>query len=225
MPLNNGEMATLPLSPSQLRALSDEDLMAALCAGYGDALAVLFERHSTVVFRIARAILRDDGEAEETVQRVFLDIYRARTQYTTERGTFITWLRQYAYHRSIDRRAHLRSNHFYTNGELNDLTVAELLHGTGNLLCSTPQEMAYLVEQMLGLLESRQRRVIELTYFEGLTAVEIAEKTGESAPAVRNHLYRGLSKLRSTLLETRKVSAEAARSHLKGMQVEYSRTL
>jgi RNA polymerase sigma-70 factor, ECF subfamily len=225
MSLTNGEMAGLPLSPARLRELNDEDLMAVLCKGYNDALAVLFERHSKLVFRIARAILRDDGEAEETVQRVFLDIYRAANQFNTERGNFITWLRQYAYHRSLDRRAHLRANHFYTNHELSETALADLFHGTGNLLCSTPQEMAHLVEQILAILEARQRRVIELTYFEGLTAVEIAAKTGESAPAVRNHLYRGLLKLRNVLLETKKASIVAARDHLKGMLVEYPRTL
>jgi RNA polymerase sigma-70 factor, ECF subfamily len=221
MSLTNGEMAGLPLSPARLRELNDEDLMAALCKGYNDALAVLFERHSKLVFRIARAILRDDGEAEETVQRVFLDIYRAANQFNTERGNFVTWLRQYAYHRSLDRRAHLRANHFYTNHELSETVLADLFHGTGNFLGSTPQEMAHLVEQILATLEARQRRVIELTYFEGLTAVEIAAKTGESAPAVRNHLYRGLLKLRNVLLETKKASIVAARDHLKGMLVEY----
>lgn len=225
MTLTNGEMAGLPLSPAKLRELKDEELMAALCNGYNDALAVLFERHSRIVFRVARAILRDDGEAEETVQRVFLDIYRAANQFNTERGTFITWLRQYAYHRALDRRAHLRANHFYTNHELNDTVLAEVFHGTGKLQPTPPQEMAHLVEQILATLEARQRRVIELTYFEGLTAIEIAAKTGESAPAVRNHLYRGLLKLRNVLLETRKANIVVARDRLKGMLVEYPRTL
>jgi RNA polymerase sigma-70 factor, ECF subfamily len=225
MSLTNGEMAGLPLSPARLRELTDEDLMSALCKGYNDALAVLFERYSALVFRVARAILRDDGEAEETVQRVFLDIYRAANQFNTERGTFITWLRQYAYHRSLDRRSHLRANHFYTNHELTDTVLGEVFHGTGKLQPTAPQEMAHLVEQILATLAARQRRVIELTYFEGLTAVEIAAKTGESAPAVRNHLYRGLLKLRNVLLATRKANIVVARDRLKGMLVEYPRTL
>src|SRR5436305_5942630 len=157
------DLASLICSPSLLQTFSDTDLMDALRRGCNDALAVLFERHSTLVFRVARAILRDDGEAEETVQRVFLDVYRAANQFKTERGTFITWLRQYAYHRSLDRRAHLRANHFYTNHELNDTVLGGVFQGTGNLPCSTPQEMALLVEQMLATLAARQRRVIELT--------------------------------------------------------------
>ena len=170
MSLSDEELAALFLSPSRLQSLSDEDLMAALRMGCNDALAVLFERHSAQVFRIARAILHDDGEAEETVQKVFLDIFRAVNQFNPDRGTFKTWLLQYAYHRSIDRRQHLQSNRFYSRDELDDLMPAELFNGPGHLLCLPPQEVACLVEQVLATLESRQRRVIELTYFEGLTA-------------------------------------------------------
>jgi len=90
MALSEGDLANLIRSPSRLRTFTDEDLMAALCAGCNDALAVLFERHSPLVFRSARVILRDDGEAEETVQRVFLDIFRARSQFISTGGALAT---------------------------------------------------------------------------------------------------------------------------------------
>jgi RNA polymerase sigma-70 factor (ECF subfamily) len=208
MPLSDEELAAALLSPSRLRMLTDEDLMAALRTGCNDALAVLFERHSALVFRIARAILHDDGEAEETVQKVFLDIFRAASQFNPDRGAFKTWLLQYAYHRSIDRRQHLQSNRFYSRDELDDLMPAELFNGPGHLLCLPPQEVVFLVEQVLATLESRQRRVVELTYFEGLTAEEIAKKTCDTASSVRHNLYRGLAKLREILLETGKAKGK-----------------
>jgi len=98
MDLSDCALERLICSPSLLRTLSDAELMAALRKGCYDALAVLFERHSALVFRIARSIVRDDGEAEETVQRVFLDIFRVANQFDSNRGTFKTWLLQYAYH-------------------------------------------------------------------------------------------------------------------------------
>jgi RNA polymerase sigma-70 factor (ECF subfamily) len=227
MALSECDLANLIRSPSRLRTFTDADLMAVLCAGCNDALAVLFERHSALVFRTARVILRDDGEAEETVQRVFLDIFLAKSQFNSDRGTFTTWLLQYAYHRSFDRRAHLQANHFYDLRELDDLAPARF-YGAGHLLCLPRQEVVCLVEQVLAILEPHQRKVIELTYFEGLTALEIAEKTGGSASSVRHHLYRGLKKVRDALLETKRTRANAAserRTSAKGMLVEYPRTL
>jgi RNA polymerase sigma-70 factor (ECF subfamily) len=222
MPLSDDELAALFLAPSSLRTLTDDDLVDVLRMGCNDALAVLFERHSALVFRIARAILHDDGEAEETVQKVFLDIFRAVNKFNPDRGTFKTWLLQYAYHRSIDRRQHLQSNRFYSRDELDELMPAELFNGPGHLLCLPPQEVACLVEQVLATLESRQRRVIELTYFEGLTAEEIAIRTGDSASSVRHKLYRGLAKLRSVLEETSKAKEKeetATERTLKGKRV------
>lgn len=222
------DLASLICSPSLLQTFSDTDLMDALRRGCNDALAVLFERHSALVFRIARAILRDDGEAEETVQRVFLDVFRAVNQFNPARGSFKTWLLQYAYHRTINRREHLQANHFYNREELDELTPTELFYGAGHLLCLPPQEVACLVEQVLALLEPRQRKVIELTYFEGLTAEEVAKATGHSASSVRNNLYRGLSKLRNIVLEnckSRKISASERSARAKGMLVEQPRTL
>jgi RNA polymerase sigma-70 factor, ECF subfamily len=224
MPLSDADLAAALLSPTRLRSLTDEDLMQALRIGCNDALAVLFERHSALVFRIARAILREDGEAEETVQRVFLDVFKAVNQFDPDRGTFKTWLLQYAYHRSIDRREHLQANRFYSRAELDELTPAEVFYGPGHLLCLPPQEVICLVEQVLATLKTRQRRVIELTYFEGLTAEEIAKKTGDSASSVRHNLYRGLAKLRNVLLETG-VAAERTNEErkvkVKGILVEY----
>lgn len=212
--------------PGELRKFGDTELVATLCEGCEDALAVLFERHSCLVFRIARAILRDDGEAEETVQQVFLDVFKAITQFNPARGCFKTWLLQFAYHRSINRREHLQANRFYSSSELDELMPGELFNAARQLVQFPLQETARLVEEVLALLELRQRRVIELTYFEGLTAEEIAKKTGESAVVVRHNLYRGLSKLRSILLSSAREDAAAEeQAATEGMLVAHPRTL
>jgi len=131
-----------------------------------------FERHSPLAFGIARAILSDDGEAEEVVQRVFLEVFRAANQFDRERGSFTTWLLQYVYHRSIDRKAHLRNNRVYRQNELDDGIPIEQFYGLGRRLCLPPQELACLVKEVLAKLQPHVREVVELTYFEGLTAEE-----------------------------------------------------
>jgi len=223
MSLSDDELAACLCSPSRLRDLTDEDLMQALRMGCNDALAVLFERHSPLVFRIARAILRDDGEAEEAVQRIFMDVFRAANVFNPDRGTFKTWLLQYVYHRSIDRKQHLQKNGVYRRDQLDEGISAEPFYAAGHLLCLPPQEVVCLVEQVLTTLESRQRRVIELTYFEGLTAEEIGKKTGDSASSVRHNLYRGMAKLRSVLEESqaKEKAVRERKVNAKGILIEY----
>jgi RNA polymerase sigma-70 factor, ECF subfamily len=195
-------------SLSTLRSLEDAKLVAELVAGNHDALTVLFERHSALVFRIARRMLRNDGEAEETVQQVFLDVYRAIGQFDSGKGSFKTWLLQFAYHRAINRREHLLGQRFYEWQELDDI-LPELHMGAGGPLPQSPQELGHLLEQLLSAIKPQQRKVIELTFFHGLTAEEIAKLTGETPSVVRHNLYRGLNKLRSALLQSGQACKES----------------
>lgn len=90
--LTNDELAALVCSPCRLRALTDAELMDALRSGCNDALATLFERHSALVFQIARGSLCSDGEAEATVRRVFGSVFQARGEFNSDRDSFTTWL-------------------------------------------------------------------------------------------------------------------------------------
>jgi RNA polymerase sigma factor (sigma-70 family) len=60
-------------------------------------------------------------------------------------------------------------------------------------------EAVRLAEEMLENLKPRQRSVVEMTYYEGLTAEEIARRLGESPHVVRHDLHRGLAALRTIL--------------------------
>lgn len=211
----------------RLRSMDDVELVTALREGCNDALAVLFERHSPLVFHIARTIVKDEGEAEETVQQVFFDLYRAITQFKAERGTFRNWLLQFAYHRGINRRQHLMAKKFYNSDEL-DLVMQSEDFGCGRRAQLSAPETARYIEQMLGTLGAKQRKVIELTYFEGFTAEEIAARIGETAAVVRHSLYRGLAQLRRMVIEAdrpaQKVNARDE-GEPEGIFVAHPRTL
>lgn len=182
----------------RLRLKTDEDLVSDLLANEPDALTILFERHSPLVFRIARRILRNDAEAEDAVQQVFLDMFRAAEQFEPEKGSFKSWLLMFAYHRTFNRRRQLRTRGFYDSDSLEELPQ-ELIQGAGRRLPFASTEAVILVEQVLKLIQPRQRRAIELTYYEGLTAEQASEVTGESVRVVRHNLYRGLERLRAAL--------------------------
>lgn len=179
-----------------LGSSSDETVLSAVLAGSQDALAVLFDRYGRLVLSIARRILHDDWEAEEVMQTVLLDVFCSAAKFDPERASFKVWLMQFAYHRSIRRKHQLQANHFYTSENLEDV-VSELMKAHPRKIFSLlPQESRRLAEEALATLEAKQRRILELTYYEGLTAEEISLKTGDSVVSVRHHLYRSLAKLR-----------------------------
>ena len=75
---------------------------------------MLFERHSGLLFGIARRILRNGAEAEDAVQQVFLDVFRSIHQFDPEKGEFKTWLLMFGYQRILNCRRALVSIDFLT---------------------------------------------------------------------------------------------------------------
>jgi RNA polymerase sigma-70 factor, ECF subfamily len=142
--------------------------------------------------------LRNGAEAEDAVQQVFVDVFRSIQQFDPEKGKFKTWLLMFAYQRILNCRRTLIANRFFDTDPFDEL-LPELLHQSEHSLGYSLAEMSVLVEQALSHLQLRQRRTIELIYYEGLTAEEVSIRTGETVRVVRHNLYRGLEKLRKAL--------------------------
>ena len=183
------------LKYSDLAGMDDERLMACLRSGCDDALALLFDRYHRLVFAIALRIVRDRGEAEDVMQKVFLDIFRSIKLFDAAKGTAKVWILQYAYHRAINRRQYLNARRFYQQEAIEDNQPARPTNSW--FVRYTRSELGILLQQGLATLSSREKRVIELASYEGLSMKEIADTTGESLVNVRHHYYRGLRKLRA----------------------------
>lgn len=195
-----------------LNQLTDEQLVTALREGEQDSLAVLFDRYSKLIFSIAMRIVKDPGEAEEVVQTVFLDFFRDLATFDQSKGILRVWLLQYAYHRAINRRRHLAASRFYKWVDLDSADFEPTLSwNPGDVT-----DVARLVDQLMTTLTPRRRTILELTYFDGLTAEEIAIKLNESINVVRHELYRSLAKLRRAVLAESQTYDERAMFPRKG---------
>jgi RNA polymerase sigma-70 factor (ECF subfamily) len=186
-------------TPAQLKQLSDEELVAYLKAGHTDPLAILFDRYHRLVLSIARKILRDSGEAEDLMQAVFCEIFQAAAQFDPSRGSTKGWILRFAYSRSLNRKRYLRTRSFYAGREPDHFDTLELEPGQSATAGLSEAEGRVLVRQGLATLSARQRKALELAFFEGLSMAEIAERQNEPVTNIRHHYYRGLQKLRALL--------------------------
>lgn len=172
---------------------SDAELVADMRQPGSDALATLITRYVRLVHRIAAGILRDDTEAEDVTQEVFLEIYRKAHLYDPARGAVRVWLLQYAYRRSLRRRDVLRRRAAYNGEPLQGLNVAP----RGRPPELTPQESRWFVRQGLAVLTETQRTTVERACFEDATLREIASDLRVSLGCARHYYYRGLARLRA----------------------------
>ena len=185
------------LSYAQLASLPDERLMAYLQRGHSDALAQLFDRYHGLVFGVASRILKDNAEAEDLVQAVFLEIFQSAAQYNESKGSAKIWILQYAYHRSFNRRRYLILRGFYEHPE--EFAPHRECPTTPCVESLEKLESVRALQEAFGHLSKAQRNTLELAFYEGLTMREIEQKMGWSLDNVKHHYYRGLEKLRSVL--------------------------
>lgn len=206
MPERNAAADACPIVPQiQQTEISDEALMVSICDGSKEALAVLFRRYARLVRTVANRILRDDSEADDLLQEVFLFVHRNCSIFDSSKAGVRSWLVQMTYHRAIDRKRYLSSRHFYTRLSLEG--IADL----PDRRAENQQDDSWLgalvgtttIEKLLDTLTEDQRNTLSLHFCEGYTFAEIAVKLDQSSGNIRHHYYRALDHLRKRMFPGR----------------------
>jgi RNA polymerase sigma-70 factor (ECF subfamily) len=182
-----------PACVIQTPELSDSLLLARVAQGDKEALTVLFRRHGRVVFSVACRILRDESEAEDLLQELFIFLFQKAGLFDAEKSSGASWIVQMAYQRAIDRRRYLDVRHHYSVQEFDEERSAST---RGQISIDQIAGRA-LLDRFRGEISTEQQQTLELHLFEGYSFREIAAKTGQTFGNIRNHYYRGLERLRS----------------------------
>lgn len=178
------------------REQTDEALMIRAQADDTDAFSELYDRHAVLAFRIARAICRDRGRAEEVVQEGFLAIWRGRADYRPDAGSFRAWSMRIVKNRAIDSSRHLGARPpTQTSDAYDDQPPADRDS-------PTPQDEALAQSERdelfasLRRLPDAQAEVIVLAFYGELSHSEIATQLDLPAGTVKGRMRLGLEKLR-----------------------------
>lgn len=195
LPASTGALRGLP-GPERATAFEPEtlarhrELVVRMAAGDADALRLLVTELHGRVQGIAQRILQDPEAACETVQDVFVKAWSGAGGYRPERGEVISWLVFMARNGAIDR-VRRRARQRELMEELQDEGEASVASPVYVLLDQREE-----VTRGLGELVPSQRRALELSFFEGCTQSEIAAAMKIPVGNVKNHLRRGMLKLR-----------------------------
>lgn len=166
-------------------------LVTAIRSGDQGAMAALYDRYSSIVYSVSLRVLQDTGAAEDVLQETFMQLWRNPGAFDASRGNMAAWLAVIARHRAIDA---LRRRRPQT--DLEDVIVSV----EPDLASDADRSRA--MDKVRGALQAMpapQRSALELAYFEGLTHVEIAEKTGEPLGTIKTRIRAGLLSLRKVL--------------------------
>ncbi len=189
-----GDLSTLrPHAPTVPPAL-ESSLLPRIAAGEDGAFEACLDAYGGLVWSIARRLCADQGEAEDAVQEVFVEIWKSAGRFDPSKASESTFVAMIARRRVIDRRRRAQRRE-----PASDLTEA--------LECSLQpvderaevQDEAAQAMRALAQLRPEQRRVLELSIYRGLSHGEIAEATGMPLGTVKTHARRGLIRVRELL--------------------------
>jgi len=165
-------------SPKRLSQEHQRSLQRRLKAGDEHALGELFDLVAPWILGLAFRILQDEDEAEDVVGDVFVQVWRHIDQHDGGRGPLVPWILSIARNRSLDalrrrRRWWRKSAH---------LEQAQVMEGGGSAPAASHEAAVpgwpvhREVHAALAALSEEQRRVVVLSYFEGLSHREIAQR-------------------------------------------------
>jgi RNA polymerase sigma-70 factor (ECF subfamily) len=178
--------------PTPTLDTSDADLLARVGEGDREAFELLYRRYVRPLFGLALRRLGDRGHAEDAVQEAFAAIWRSASTYRPERGAAGGWLYTVARNAIVDR---LRRNGLATDAELPELVSPE----PGPPERAEDSYVSWRVHRALEELQPREREVVELAYWSGMSQSEVADYLGLPLGTVKTRTRSGLARLASLL--------------------------
>jgi RNA polymerase sigma-70 factor (ECF subfamily) len=169
-------------------AAADADLLIRVGTHDRAAFEQLYSRYVRPVFGLALRRLHDRGYAEEAVQDAFAAIWRSASTYRPERGPAGGWVYAVARNAIVDR---LRRTRPGTDAELPELASDE----AGPAERAEEADTAWRVHRALEELPEREREVVELAYWSGMSQSEVAEMLGLPLGTVKTRTRSALARL------------------------------
>src|SRR4051794_2631830 len=179
-------------------------------AGLGDraAFATLYERTSSHLFAVVLRINRDRAQAEDILQEVYVNVWRAASSFDAAQSQPLTWLTSIARNRAIDSlrrqqtQPQMRAGGAPADGresEDEDVydTVADDAPGPLDLLSRAAE--ARSLAACMDELSATQRQSVALAFFQGLSHAEIAAQMRQPLGTIKSWVRRSLAALKSCL--------------------------
>lgn len=177
----------------------DAALLRLVAQSDHEALAVLYDRYSRLVYSLALQVVGDSAAAEEITQDVFTSVWQKAASYRAEQSKFSTWLSSITRHRAIDvlRWRSVRvEGHSEPWAEIED---GELPHPASTHEQAELSMLQQQVRRAVASLPPEQQKALALAYFKGYSHSEIAEALNEPLGTVKTRIRTAMQKIRQLL--------------------------
>jgi RNA polymerase sigma-70 factor (ECF subfamily) len=184
----------------QWDTLTDEEVVGRVLTGQTALFEILMRRYNERMYRVARAIVRDDNEAEDVMQQAYVNAYAHLRQFAGK-ARFSTWLTKIAVNESLARVRRRGKYEPYDDQSSNvEPLMAEQAPDSPERQ-AVSGELRAVLEWAIDRLPDGAREVFVLREVEGLSTAEVAASMGVSDDVVKTRLSRAKAALRRSVME------------------------
>jgi RNA polymerase sigma-70 factor, ECF subfamily len=196
------------LEKAKSESYSDEEIVDRVKGGEVALYEIIMRRYNQRLYRVARAVLRDDAEAEDVMQDAYVRAYQHLDQFAG-RSLFSTWLTRIALHEALSRlRLRNRNQQFDDTGRDGESSMNNMVESSPDPEQNASRaELSHLLEEALLGLPEQYRTVVMLRDVEGMSTAETASALDLTEDNVKIRLHRGRAMARGWIVE--RVGAKA----------------
>ena len=196
---------TPPVPTPKPASVDDAELVGRIARHDQAAFEILMRRYNGKLFRVARAILKDDAEAEDALQEAYLDAFRHIDEFRGE-ARLGTWLTRIVINQALVRlRKHRRDRVVvpFEDGRATEPDPVEAdvadEHTESPPAATLRAEIRRALERRIDELPMAFRTVFVMREVEDMTVEETAECLSIPSATVRTRLFRARALLREAL--------------------------
>ncbi len=178
---------------SETPKITEDQIIALLRQKDKEGMRWLYRSYGKVVFGVICRIVKMEDIAENVLQDALLKVWNNIESYDLSKGRFLSWILKIARNTAIDK---VRSKTYQQSLKSHPIDPAM---SSDPRFATTPDTAHIDVRNKVGNLEEKYRQLIEMTYFEGYTHVEVAERLELPLGTVKGRIRKALSELRKVL--------------------------
>lgn len=192
--------------PDRAPVSNEKSILERIAAGDQAAVQECIDTYGNLIWSLARRYLRNNANAEDAVQDIFIDIWSSAARFDHTIASEVAFVSTIARRRFIDRirkQSRQPAMDSLDDEELGDIRQPSVLAPMED------ESEVEIVQRVLNTMEPEHRQILSLSLYEGYTHQEIAEQLAMPLGTVKTRIRRGLIYIREQLNITAETAGEA----------------
>ena len=180
-----------------MKKLSDQEILDSVIRGNQADYSIIIDRYKNKAFSLLKRMLKNEQDAEETLQDCFLKAYNSLSNFKGE-AKFSTWFYRIVYNTALTK---LSSKKRKTENKMSSVETHLDLKSDYDFRSSEKKDLSIFINDLVNQLPERFATVINLYYLNEMSCEEISKILNMSVSNVKVILYRSRNALKDIIIE------------------------